>query len=511
MTTHTIVTDPASPEEVTPGMLRRVAAATAIGTAVEWYDFFIYGTAAALVFNKLFFPSFEPLVGTLAALSTYAVGFIARPLGGVVFGHIGDKVGRKGALVATLLIVGIGTFLIGLMPTYERIGMWAPIGLVLIRLLQGFGVGGEQGNAILIMCEHAPPNQRGFYGSWVQIGAPAGFLLPSGLFAILTATQSEEWLIPLAPADQHPVGGGLEGEAQAEETVEGGGGCAAAVEPEHELVQVGLEVPLAQAVVDAQGPPLRVREDAVDPGQHRVRRRVADHPRVVLDVLEPGVAGPAVTDDRAAGRDVTGDEAAERDRRVVVDHREPDPARPLALDLDRARDQELAVVRSAGPGRLVPGAKGQAGLVHLDQAGQGLPVRVDHCPAQLAEQQPGRLAGAEPELEPQLPGRHPVLVRRHRPGGQEPGAQRQVAAVQRRAGGDRDLTLAGRALERQPLAGQLPGLIMAASRAAEPARPALLEQPAGAGGLVGKPGLELRQRSGQLGHPISSHLLRHNL
>ena len=117
MTTHTIVTDPTSPEEVTPGMLRRVAAATAIGTAVEWYDFFIYGTAAALVFNKLFFPSFEPLVGTLAALSTYAVGFIARPLGGVVFGHIGDKVGRKGALVATLLIVGIGTFVIGLMPT----------------------------------------------------------------------------------------------------------------------------------------------------------------------------------------------------------------------------------------------------------------------------------------------------------------------------------------------------------------------------------------------------------
>src|SRR3954452_407426 len=161
MTTQTIVTEPTSPEEVSPGMLRRVAAATAIGTAVEWYDFFIYGTAAALVFNKLFFPSFEPLVGTLAALSTYAVGFIARPLGGVVFGHIGDKVGRKGALVATLLIVGIGTFVIGLMPTYERIGMWAPIGLVLIRLLQGFGVGGEQGNAILIMCEHAPPVNGG--------------------------------------------------------------------------------------------------------------------------------------------------------------------------------------------------------------------------------------------------------------------------------------------------------------------------------------------------------------
>jgi metabolite-proton symporter len=202
MTTQSIVSEPTSPAEVTPSMLRRVAAATAIGTAVEWYDFFIYGTAAALVFNKLFFPQFEPLAGTLVALTTYAVGFFARPLGGIVFGHIGDKVGRKGALVATLLIVGIGTFAVGLMPTYAQIGIWAPIGLVIIRLLQGFGVGGEQGNAILIMCEHAPAERRGFYGSWVQIGAPAGFLLPSGLFAILTATQSEEtflawgWRVP---------------------------------------------------------------------------------------------------------------------------------------------------------------------------------------------------------------------------------------------------------------------------------------------------------------------------
>jgi MFS transporter, MHS family, shikimate and dehydroshikimate transport protein len=191
-----------SPAEVAPSMLRRVAAASCIGTAVEWYDFFIYGTAAALVFNKLFFPAFEPLVGTLIALSTYAVGFIARPLGGIVFGHIGDRVGRKGALVVTLLIVGLGTFVIGLMPTYAQIGMWAPIGLVVIRLLQGFGVGGEQGNAILITCEHAPPARRGFFGSWVQIGAPAGFLLPSAIFAILTSTLSEEaflawgWRIP---------------------------------------------------------------------------------------------------------------------------------------------------------------------------------------------------------------------------------------------------------------------------------------------------------------------------
>src|SRR3954462_4059008 len=147
---------------------------------------------------------------------------------------------------------------------------------------------------------------------------------------------------------------------EAEEAGERRLGRAAAVEAEHELVEVGLEVLLAQAVVDAQGPPLRVREHAVDPGQHQVRRDIADHPRVVLDVLEPRVAGPAVTDDRAAGRDVAGDEAAERDGRVVADHREPGPPRPLAPDLDRARDQELALVRPAGPGRLAPGAEGQA-------------------------------------------------------------------------------------------------------------------------------------------------------
>jgi metabolite-proton symporter len=202
MGTTTVPAEATGPAEVAPSMLRRVAAASAIGTAVEWYDFFIYGTAAALVFNKLFFPEFEPLVGTLIALSTYAVGFIARPLGGMVFGHIGDRMGRKGALVATLLIVGIGTFLVGVMPAYAQIGVWAPIGLVVIRLLQGFGVGGEQGNAILITCEHAPPERRGFFGSWVQIGAPAGFLLPSAIFAILTSTLSEEaflawgWRVP---------------------------------------------------------------------------------------------------------------------------------------------------------------------------------------------------------------------------------------------------------------------------------------------------------------------------
>src|SRR5471032_2371465 len=129
-------------------LLRRVAGASAIGTAAEYYDFFAYGTAAVLFFGQLFFPSADPLVSTLAAFATYAVGFLARPLGGIVFGHIGDKVGRKKALVITILIVGLGTFCIGILPTYEKIGFWAPVLLILIRILQGFGVGGEQAGAV---------------------------------------------------------------------------------------------------------------------------------------------------------------------------------------------------------------------------------------------------------------------------------------------------------------------------------------------------------------------------
>jgi MHS family shikimate/dehydroshikimate transporter-like MFS transporter len=185
-----------------PAMMRRIAIASCIGTTVEWYDFFIYATASALVFNKLFFPDVDPLIGSLVALGTYAAGFFARPLGGLLFGAIGDRYGRKQALVITLLIVGIATFVIGLMPTYNEIGIWAPLTLLFIRLLHGFGIGGEQGNAILIMCEHAPSRRRGFFGSWVQIGAPAGFVLPLGIFAILTSTLSEEaflswgWRIP---------------------------------------------------------------------------------------------------------------------------------------------------------------------------------------------------------------------------------------------------------------------------------------------------------------------------
>ncbi|NVM98516.1 MFS transporter [Arthrobacter sp. SDTb3-6] len=183
-------------------MVRRTVAASFIGTMAEYYDFFIYGTASALVFNKIFFPEIDPLLGTLAAFSTYAVGFFARPLGGIVWGHIGDKIGRKKALVFTLLITGLGTFAIGLMPTYQTIGLWAAVILVFVRLIQGFGVGGEQGGAVLLTAEASPPNRRGFISSFVQMGSPAAYLVPSALFAILTTQLSQEqflqwgWRVP---------------------------------------------------------------------------------------------------------------------------------------------------------------------------------------------------------------------------------------------------------------------------------------------------------------------------
>lgn len=182
--------------------IRSVIASSAIGSTVEWYDFFIFATASVLVFNKIFFPSFSPLVGTLVALTTYAAGFIARPVGGMVFGHFGDTRGRKVALVVTLLISGIATFGVGLLPDYATIGIWAPLALLLVRLLHGFSIGGEQANAILIACEFARPERRGLYGSWIQIGAPLGYVLPLGLFAILTSAlptasfMSWGWRVP---------------------------------------------------------------------------------------------------------------------------------------------------------------------------------------------------------------------------------------------------------------------------------------------------------------------------
>lgn len=139
-----------------------VATASLIGTAIEWYDFFLYGTAAALIFNKLFFPTFDPMMGTLLAFATYALGFIARPLGGVVFGHYGDKIGRKTMLYLTLLIMGAATAAIGFLPTYETAGIWAAVLLVTCRLIQGFGLGGEWGGAVLMAVEHAPADKKGF-------------------------------------------------------------------------------------------------------------------------------------------------------------------------------------------------------------------------------------------------------------------------------------------------------------------------------------------------------------
>jgi metabolite-proton symporter len=176
------------------GSILKVAVASFIGTAIEWYDYFLYGTAAALIFNRLFFPSFDPLTGTLAAFGTFAVGFVARPLGGAIFGHFGDKLGRKAMLSATLMIMGAATFCVGLLPTYDQVGAWAPALLVLLRLLQGLGLGGEWGGAVLMAVEHAPAHRRGFYGSWPQMGAPAGMLLANGVFAIFQKLPEEQFL-----------------------------------------------------------------------------------------------------------------------------------------------------------------------------------------------------------------------------------------------------------------------------------------------------------------------------
>jgi MHS family shikimate/dehydroshikimate transporter-like MFS transporter len=174
--------------------IRQVAFASFIGTAVEWYDFFIYGTAAALVFPKLFFPRFDSLAGTLASFATFGVGFLARPVGGAVFGHFGDRIGRKSMLVTTLLLMGGATFLIGLLPTFERIGVIAPILLVTLRFVQGFAVGGEWGGAILMAFEHAPEQDRNFYASWPQLGVPAGLLLSTGVFAAFSSLPETQFL-----------------------------------------------------------------------------------------------------------------------------------------------------------------------------------------------------------------------------------------------------------------------------------------------------------------------------
>ena len=189
-------TSPISTEISLPGgpSVPKVALASSIGAAIEWYDFFIYGTAAGLVFNKLYFPNSDPAVGTLLAFATFAVGFLARPIGSLIFGHFGDRVGRKKILIATLLIMGLGTAAIGVVPTYEAIGVWAPVLLISLRVVQGIGIGGEYGGAVLMAVEYAPAGKRGFYGSWPQAGVPAGLLMASGTFALLSLLPDEAFL-----------------------------------------------------------------------------------------------------------------------------------------------------------------------------------------------------------------------------------------------------------------------------------------------------------------------------
>ena len=201
MSTNTI---PSHPQGADPGRksVGKVVFASLIGTATEWYDFFLFGSAAALVFGEVFFGEIGGTDGTLYAFMTYALGFAARPLGGIVFGHFGDRVGRKQMLVASLLMMGIGTFAIGLLPTYASIGIAAPMLLVFCRLLQGFAVGGEWGGAVLMAAEHGSDEHRGFWTSFPQAGVALGNLLATGVLWVLAAVQSEAdflawgWRIP---------------------------------------------------------------------------------------------------------------------------------------------------------------------------------------------------------------------------------------------------------------------------------------------------------------------------
>ncbi|MEV0050139.1 MFS transporter [Saccharopolyspora shandongensis] len=185
--------------------IRRIALATYFGTALEWYDYFIYGTAAALVFPALFFPALDPVIGVIASLVTFALGFVARPVGAVIFGHIGDRLGRRAALIGTVTLMGVATGLIGLLPSYQTIGIAAPIILAVLRLLQGISAGGEWTGAALLAIEHAPPEQRGRYAAVPQLGSPTATLVSSGVFAVLTLLpeemfQSWVWRVPFLAA-----------------------------------------------------------------------------------------------------------------------------------------------------------------------------------------------------------------------------------------------------------------------------------------------------------------------
>lgn len=201
----TPVHSPTNPVAVTEQEARKVAFAAFVGTALEWYDYFLYGTAAALVFNRLFFVTEDPIVSTAAAFASFAVGFVARPVGAIIFGHLGDRIGRRKTLIITVTMIGIATGVIGLLPTFMAIGIAAPVLLTLLRILQGVAVGGEWGGAVTLAVEHAPPEHRGRYAAMPQIGSPVGTLLSSG--AILTVSllpqdsfDSWGWRIPFLAA-----------------------------------------------------------------------------------------------------------------------------------------------------------------------------------------------------------------------------------------------------------------------------------------------------------------------
>ena len=183
--------------------VRRIAFTALAGTSIEWYDFFLYGTAAALIFPKAFFPAdLPPVIALLASFSTFAVGFIARPIGGIIFGHYGDRLGRKKALVVALVLMGAATTLIGCLPTYASIGVAAPLLLIVLRFAQGIAIGGQWGGAVLIATENAPPQRRGFYGSFAQVGAPVGVILANLAFLLMSASTEPDafmqwgWRVP---------------------------------------------------------------------------------------------------------------------------------------------------------------------------------------------------------------------------------------------------------------------------------------------------------------------------
>jgi len=184
------------PEDEHRKQLRRAVVASAVGTTIEWYDFLLYSVVTGLVFGKLYFPHSDPLVGVLEAFAVYTVGFIARPIGAAIFGHYGDRIGRKAALIATLLITGLATFAVGLVPTYESIGIWGAVILTIIRFIQGVGVGGEWGGSVLLAMEWARTNKhRGFITSWPQFGGPAGLLLANVAVFVFSAISGDQFLV----------------------------------------------------------------------------------------------------------------------------------------------------------------------------------------------------------------------------------------------------------------------------------------------------------------------------